>query len=263
MNRYRADKQTRRWRYVRDVLRELVGRDFKLRYKRSFFGVAWSLLVPLAQLAVFYLVFKKIVPLQIPHYTSFLFTGILPWTWFQSSLMISALTIVDNRELVRQAGFPVALLPPVSVISHLVHFVLSLPVLAGFLLYDGYRPGPELVGIVIVIAVQFIMTLSLAYVFAALQVRFRDTQYLLGIGLFLAFYLTPVFWDDSMVPEGFRAVMQLNPVTVVISSYRAILLRQHWPDTLPLLAVGLGSVVALLLSYALFSMARDRFVEEL
>src|SRR5581483_7648152 len=114
MKRYRGETHTHRLRYMRDLLWQLVGRDFKLRYKRSAFGVGWSLLVPLAQLAVFYLVFNQLVPLSIPHYTSFLFTGLLPWTWFHSSLTIGAATIVENRELVRQAGFPTAMLPPVS-----------------------------------------------------------------------------------------------------------------------------------------------------
>src|SRR4051794_26511274 len=100
--------------YVRDVLRVLVARDFKVRYKRSILGIAWSLLVPLAQLAVMYVVFNLILRLNIPHYTSFLLAGILPWIWFQSSLVSSSMTIVENRELVRQVGFPVAVLPTVT-----------------------------------------------------------------------------------------------------------------------------------------------------
>src|SRR5688500_8902628 len=101
--------------YVLDLLRVLVGRDFKLRYKRSVLGIAWSLLVPLAQLFVMYLVFSRILQLNIPNYTSFLFAGILPWTWFQSSLLAASRTVVENRELVKQVGFPVTVLPTVSV----------------------------------------------------------------------------------------------------------------------------------------------------
>jgi lipopolysaccharide transport system permease protein len=250
-------------RYVRDVLRVLVARDFKLRYKRSILGVAWSLLVPLAQLAVLYVVFKQIVPLNIPHYTTFLFTGILPWTWFQSSLLASSLTIVENRDLVKQVGFPVAMLPSISVISQLIHFLLALPILAVFLVHDGYRFGPALAALPLVILIEFVLILSLAHIVATLQVRFRDTQYLLGLFLFLFFYLTPVFWDDTSIPEPFRSIMHLNPLALLLNAYRGILMRGQWPESMPLLTVSITAIVILGLGYAVFSQARDLFVEEL
>ena len=105
-----------RWIHLRDLVLELVLRDFKLRYKKSMLGIAWSLLVPLAQFAVMYYVFHNILRMSIPHFTSFLFTGILPWTWFSSSLLAASVAIVDNKALVRQIGFPVEILPAITVI---------------------------------------------------------------------------------------------------------------------------------------------------
>jgi len=263
MNRYQVRSQGNSWRHKRDLVRVLVARDFKLRYKRSLFGIAWSLLVPLAQLLVLYVVFNRIVPLNIPHYTTFLFTGILPWTWLQASLLISALTVVDNRDLVKQVGFPLPLLPVVTVLSHMVHFLLALPILAAFLVSDGYRPDLSLSALPLIILVQFLFVSGLAYIVATLQVRFRDTQYLLGIGLFLFFYLTPVFWDARSIPEPYHSVMLLNPVAMILDGYRAVLMRGQWPDPLPLLGVAGFSLVVLSLSYAGFNLARHRFVEEL
>jgi lipopolysaccharide transport system permease protein len=253
----------RRWIYLHDVLRVLIARDFKLRYKRSIFGVGWSLLVPLAQLAVLYVVFNKIVPLNIPNFTAFLFTGILPWNWLQTSLLMSALAVVDNRELVKEIGFPVALLPAITVFSQFIHFLLALPIMAGFLIVNGYRLNASLVALPLVILIQFALILSLAYIVATVQVRFRDTQYLLGITLFLFFYLTPVFWDDAAIPEPYRTVMHFNPVAVLLNAYRAILVHGQWPSTIPLLMVGVGSMVVLVLAYSLFTMASSHFVEEL
>ena len=263
LSRDRFRSPLRKWIYLRDVLRVLVARDFKLRYKRSVFGVGWSLLVPLAQLVVLYVVFNKIVPLNIPRFTAFLFTGILPWNWLQSSLLMSALTVVDNRDLIKEIGFPVALLPTITVFSQFIHFLLALPIMAAFLLIDGYHLDPSLAALPLVILIQFALTLSLAYVVATLQVKFRDTQYLLGIALFLFFYLTPVFWDDTSIPEPYHSIMHFNPVAVLLNAYRAILVRGHWPDFIPLLTVGIGSMAFLTLGYTLFVMARDRFVEEL
>ena len=109
----------------------------KLRYKRSILGIAWSLLTPLAQLAVYYLIFNVLLPLNIPNYLAFLFSGVLVWNWFQGSLYQATSTIVDNRELIKRPGFPAAILPAVTVTSHLIHFLLALPILFVFLVVGG------------------------------------------------------------------------------------------------------------------------------
>ena len=112
-------------------------------------------------------------------------------------------------------------------------------------------------------APDLLLVLSLTYVFATMQVRFRDTQYLLGIALFLLFYLTPVFWDASKVSEPYRGLMNLNPIAVLLNAYRAILVRGEWPDVAPLLMVAGASAIALMMSFGLFSLVRNRFAEEL
>jgi lipopolysaccharide transport system permease protein len=249
--------------YLRDLLIVLVQRDFTLRYKRSYFGVAWSLLVPLAQLAVMYVVFGNFFPMQVPHFITFLFSGLLPWTWFQSSLTAASNTIVENRDLTKLAGFPVAILPAVTVISQLAHFLLSLPILFAFALIDGLGLKPVLLLLPFVILVQFAFTLSLAYIVATLQVSFRDTQHLLGIGLLLMFYLTPIFWDSNQISEPFRTLMLLNPVASLLGAYRSIVMQARVPSIAPLLTVAVISAAILRIGQKLFLQARNRFVEEL
>jgi lipopolysaccharide transport system permease protein len=258
-----SDSRQKNWVHLRDLMAVLVARDFKVRYKRSVLGIAWSLLVPLAQLAVLYVVFNNMLRLNIPHFSSFLLTGILPWTWFQSSLMTSSTAIVENRELVKQVGFPVGVLPCVSVLSQLVHFLLAMPILAGFLLADGFRPTFALLALPIVMIVQFFLSVSAAYILATLQVKFRDTQYLLGIFLFLFFYVTPVFWDGSSLPPAYAKIMNFNPVAGLLNGYRDILMRGQWPDVKPMAAVAFMSSVLAIACFVLFLRARDRFVEEL
>jgi lipopolysaccharide transport system permease protein len=246
-----------------DVLRELVVRDFKLRYKRSLFGVAWSLLVPVAQLVVLYQVFHKILPLNVPHYTTFLFTGILPWTWLQTALSSGTGAIVDNRELVKEPGFPVAVLPAISVVTQMIHFLLAVPILFAFLWYDGYQASMALAALPAVIFVQFVFAVSIVYVLATLQVTFRDTQYLLGIVLFLAFYLTPVFYEAASVPADLRPIFRANPMATLLDAYRAILIGGRFPTPAPLLALTAVSLAVLWAGCRLFRRARERFVEEL
>ena len=250
--------------YIRDLLRELVGRDMKLRYKRSVLGIAWTLLNPLLQLLVFLFIFNLVLPLNIPHYSSFLFAGILAWNWFQGSLNQSTGAIIDNREVLRRPGFSIAILPIVTVTSHLLHFLLALPVLVLFLMLDGSQLTSALFALPVVIALQFILTLGLAYLVATFHVTFRDTQYLLNVLLNLLFYLTPVFYEASAIPMRYQSLYWLNPMVGLIDAYRAILAHGTLPNHLiSLLVLGLCATALLVYGYVTFRRASYRFVEEL
>jgi len=242
----------------------LVARDMRLRYKRSWLGFGWTLLNPLAQLLVFYFIFNAVLPLNVPHYSSFLFTGILVWNWFQSTLLLATGAIVDHRELIRQPGFPAAILPIATVISNLIHFLLALPILFVFLMIDGSRLTISVVALPLVISIQFIWTLGIAYLVATFHVTFRDTQYLLGVLLQLAFFLTPVFYNGSAIPERYQTFYRLNPMVHLTDAYRALLMQGELPDDLlALLLLGVIAIAFLLLGYVIFKRASFSFVDEL
>lgn len=259
----RAQRVIRRVIHARDLLRELVGRDMKLRYKRSFLGIVWSLLNPLLQLLIYYFVFALLLPLNIPHYISFLFTGVLVWNWFHSSVVFATGAIVDNRDLIRRPGFPIAILPTVTVTSHLIHFLIAMPILLIFLIVDVGRITGALAALPLVVAVQFIMTLSLAYLVATSHVRFRDTQYLLSVVLQLLFFVTPIFYDMTSIPERYRSLLNLNPMVHLVDAYRAILIHGEWPDPVSLGILAGGSMLLLAIGYMIFVRASYHFVEEL
>lgn len=255
--------EVKRPSYLRDLLRELVVRDMKLRYKRSVLGLAWSLLNPLAQLLVFHFIFGIVFSLNIPNYPSFVFTGLLVWTWFQSALFQATVSIVDNPDLIRRPGFPVSVLPIVTVITHLIHFLLALPVLLPFLLIDGIHFTATWLALPLLMALQFLFTLGLAYIVASIHVIFRDTQHLLGIVLMLVFYLTPIFYDASLIPEAYRPIYNLNPIVHLVEAYRAILMRGQLPPLLPLLFLSVLAGGFLFIGYTIFVRTAYRFVEEL
>jgi lipopolysaccharide transport system permease protein len=246
-----------------DLLRELVDRDMKLLYKRSALGIAWTLINPLLQLAVFSFVFRSVIPVNIPQYSSFAFSGLLIWGWSQTALFQSTGLITSNLTLIRQPNFPTAILPVVTTTTGLVHFLLALPVLIIFLAIDGVQPNSVLLLLPLLILIQFILTVSLAYPLAALNVTFRDTQHTLGVLLQMLFYLTPIFYDLNSVPKEYQVFYQLNPMVPLIEAYRAVLLRGVQPDWPTLLIV--SAVVAALLPIGLgiFRRQSDRFVEEL
>lgn len=249
--------------YLFDLLRELVNRDIKLQYKRSVLGILWSFITPLMQLVVYYSVFSVVLSVDIPNYAAFIFSGMLIWTWFQMSLFRSSGAITDSRELIRQPGFPSAILPVVSVVTNLVHFLISLPIL---LVVTGYQTGwvnPTILLLPGLVVIQFLLTLSLAYLVAALNVTFRDTQHILSVVLNIFFYLNPILYETSVVPEHLRFVYGLNPMVHLMTAYRAVLLEGVLPSFFSLFVIGLVSIALLRLTYGIFRQASHRFAEEL
>ena len=257
----------RLFRY-RGLIQILVARELKARYRGSVLGFFWSFVNPLLLLLVYSFVFTAIIdrgdlaPLE--PYAVFLFCGLLPWTWFSSSLNESANILIVNGNLIKKVVFPVEILPVVAVVSNLCHFVFGLPILFGFLAWYGIPLRlAELVWFPAVVAVQLCLTLGLAMILAALTVHFRDVKDLLSNALTLWFFASPILYQMSAVPEGARAVMNLNPFAHLAISYQEILFYEgpfgHWKW---LLAVAGGSAGLFLLAYWFFDRLRDSFVEE-
>lgn len=249
--------------YLYDLLSSLVNRDMKILYKRSALGVAWTLINPLLQLAVFIFVFQVVLPVNISRYSSFVFTGLLVWTWFQSSLLQATDVIIASRPLIRQPGFPIAILPVVLVTTGLIHFILALPVLVVFLLIDGAKFQPTILLLPILQCLQFMVTVGLAYFLASINVIFRDTQHTVGVLLQLLFYLTPIFYSSDNIPKGYHSLYFLNPMVHIVTAYRNILMYGTQPNWLALLAISLGTAIFLPIGYRFFKRQSVHFVEEL
>src|SRR5713101_7469938 len=209
--------------YIRDLLRELVGRDMKLRYKRSVLGIAWTLLNPLLQLLVFLFIFNLVLPLNIPHYSSFLFAGILAWNWFQGSLNQSTGAIVDNRELLRRPGFSIAILHIVTVTSHLIHFLVAT-------FHVTFRDTQYLLNVLLNLL--FYLT-PVFYEASAIPMRYQS-----------------LYWLNPMVGliDAYRAILAHGT------------LPNH---LISLLVLGLCATALLVYGYVTFRRASYRFVEEL
>jgi lipopolysaccharide transport system permease protein len=260
---YSAERSLATWQHRRDLLRELIARDMKLRYRGSFFGMAWTLLNPLTELLVLLFIFNVVLPLNIPRFGAFLFTGLLVYGWFQSALIYATTSIVANRELIRRPDVPPAILPAVTVASTLLHFLLSLPVLMVFLIATGVQLTGALAALPALMTVQFILTLALAYPLASLHVWFRDTQYFLRVALQLLFYLTPIFYQPSSIPERFRRLYAVNPMMWIVEGYRDVLLRGVIPSLGAWAALATVSTVLLCAGLAIFMSVSYRFADEL
>lgn len=248
--------------YLYDLLSELVLRDIKLLYKRSALGIAWTLISPLLQLLVFVFVFQVIIKVDVYQYSSFVFTGLLVWNWFQTSLFQATGVIIGSRSLIRQPGFPTAILPVVVVTTGLIHFVLALPVLFIFFLIDGAIITPLVFLLPVLQIVQFALTVTFAYFLAALNVTFRDTQHTLGVLLQFLFYLSPVFYSIDSIPGTYWHIYALNPMVHILISYRQILMWGVPPDWTSLAIISGLVLILLPIGYGLFKRQSLRFVEE-
>jgi ABC-type polysaccharide/polyol phosphate export permease len=252
----------------RGLIQILVARELKARYRGSVLGFFWSFVNPLLLLLVFSFVFTEIMPrgedVDIEPYAVFLFCGLLPWTWFSSSLMDAANVLIINGNLIKKVMFPAEILPVVSVISNMVHFLFGLPILGGFLIYNSVPVHlSELLWFPVVLSVQFILTLGFAMVLAALTVHFRDIKDLLANLLTLWMFASPIIYPMAFLSERAKRFMDLNPFAHLAISYQEILFYDgpfgHWKW---LVALAFAGSAFFLLGYWLFDRLRDSFAEE-
>ncbi|HEX4867694.1 MAG TPA: ABC transporter permease [Acidimicrobiales bacterium] len=250
-------------RHRRDLLAALVTRDVALRYRRSILGLLWSQLGPLVMLAVLTFVFTRVVPLDIADYAPFVFIGLLAWTWWSGAILTATASVSGAADLVRRPGFPVAVLPAVAVTSHLIHLVLALPVLVlAVVLATGGLPA-TFVALPLLLSLQALLLLGPAWVLAALNVRYRDVQHLVGVLLFPFFYVTPVFYDAGAVPSSVRGAYRLNPLVHLFEAYRDVALYGRWPALGPLLAIAVVGGLAAVAGHRCFTALAPRFPDEL
>jgi ABC-type polysaccharide/polyol phosphate export permease len=251
----------------RGLVWSLVARELKARYRGSVLGFFWSFINPLLLLAIYSFVFSTILPNRssdLQPYALFLLCGLLPWTWFSTSLNEAAASLMAGGNLIKKVLFPAEVLPIVSVVANMLHFFLALPIVIAVLL--AYRHWPDPVGLVwfpLVVLIQLIFTIGLALPLAALTVHFRDIRDILTNVLMLWFFTTPIiyFYDQPEV-RPYKWLFNMNPFTHLAISYQEILFFDgpfgHWKW---LLALGVASVGVFLAGYWLFDRLRDSFAE--
>lgn len=253
----------------RALLIALSMRELKARYRASVLGFLWTFLNPTLNMFVYVLVFGMVLRSAVPNYAYYLFTGLLPWIFFSSSLLGGTSSISDRRDLLTKVRFPAQVLPATVVLTNLINFLLSLPLLLGLGLFFGVVPSWHIVFLLPVLLVQTFFTLALTYFFAALNVAFRDLQHIVSNLIQMAFFLTPVLWDLKSIPavagmtkeQSQELVTRLNPMASVIASWRDIFYEQRVPNWQPLLTVAAISLVVMWISTWVFERRREEFAE--
>ena len=252
----------------RALVVSLVARELKARYRGSVLGFLWTFVNPLLLLLVYSLVFGVVMPgvraPEIEHYPLFLFCGILPWTWFSSSLLESCTALTGSGSLLRKVMFPAEILPLVTVFTGLVNFGFGLVILAACSIYMGVPIlTADLAWLPLIVLVQLLLTLGLGLLLAALSVHFRDIRDLLGNLLTLWFFATPIIYPYSQAPDRLRPLLDLNPFTHLAVAYQDVLyVDGPYRGGAGLAVAGAVGVVALIVGYAIFDRLRETFAEE-
>ena len=255
-------------RRYRGLIQSLVARELKARYRGSVLGFFWSFINPLLLLLIYTFVFKVVLPgtrpAELEPYALFMFCGILPWTWFSSSLLESATVLISGGNLIKKVMFPAEVLPIVTVLANLVHFCLGLPILILFLIYYHRPLNPlELLWFPVVVFAQLLLTLALALFVSSLTVHFRDVKDILANLMTFWFFATPIIYPMFEAPSYSRWLLNVNPFTHLAIAYQEVLFKPGpFMQGNRLLAVGAASLVALLFGYFVFDRLRDTLAEE-
>jgi lipopolysaccharide transport system permease protein len=248
----------------RSLVRNLVTKDLKVRYKSSFLGFIWSLLNPLLLMVVYTIVFTKILRSNISHFEIYVLSGLLPWSWCTRSLSSGATSLLDNSTIIKKVYFPRVLLPVSVVASEGINFLLALPTLFLLMLFFRVPFTPWIAYLPVLVIIQAMLLTGLSLFLAALNVIFRDTGVILEVLLLAWFFLTPIFYNiDDAYPNSAQWVYRLNPMASIIGQYRTILYNHSRPDLFFDIRAGATCLVILASGYFFFTSLNRRLGEHL
>lgn len=250
------------YRY-REMLKNLVKKDLRTRYKGSFLGFLWTFINPLLQLVVYTVVFSTIMRMNIDKFYMFLFVALIPWIFFSTSVQVSAGSIIANKDLVKKIFFPRIVIPLSVVTSGLMNLLFSFIIVFIALMVSGIGIHQSIVYLPIVIIVEYIITLGFSLLVACINVYFRDLEHILGILIMAWFYLTPIIFPVDMIPKEYLKYFFLNPMTPIIIGFRDILYYGKSPD---FISLGISFIIAILMtvfSLFVFEKLQKNFAEEI
>ena len=247
----------------KDLLRNLVSRDFKTRYKRSYLGIFWSLLNPLLIIIVYTLAFDYIMKIRVKNFPMFFMCGFLPWSYLSASLTTSMTSFSDSGYLIKAVYFPREILPLSIVLSCLLHFLITFIFVFPILMIYGYFPQWVTLSLLLIILLQSIFIFGLCLFLSSIHVFFRDIRYILDVILTIWFWLTPIVYPISLISEQFLFFYKLNPMTLFVTAYREVLLNNELPIPQYWIAILIATLGSLILGYLSYLKVKKRLAEEI
>ncbi len=247
------------YRY-RELIWALAIKELRVRYKRSVLGFLWTLLNPLLMMIVLTLVFGTLMRFSIDHYAVFLLSMLLPWTFFTQALTYSVDSVVGNADLLKKVRLPKLVFPVSTVLANIINFVLSLIPLALLVVVLRFPLHWTWVYLPVPMLGLFLFTLGTSFLFAAVNVFFRDISHIVQIILSAWFYFSPIIYSLEFVPARYRWLFKLNPMLYVLNGFRLSIYYGQLPQ-LPSVAMSLAcGVAAVAVGYGVFRRYQESFV---
>lgn len=244
----------------RYLLKQLVNRDFRVKYKSSALGMVWSLLNPLLTMLVYLFVFSTIFKSDIKNFPVYLMSGIILFSYFSEATNLGMGAIVGNSALITKVYMPKLIYPLSKVLSSAINFCISLIPLFLVMLITGVTIHKSILLLPVVIAFLIVFSFGMSLILATMNVFFRDTQFLWGVLLTMLNFLTPVFYPESIIPAEFLTIYHCNPMYQIIYFMRTIIIDGVSPTPITYLYCTLSCSVTLLLGLWIFRKNQDRFV---
>ncbi len=242
----------------RDLIAALVGRELKVRYRRSAIGFLWTMLQPMLMMLALYAVFSSIFRVDLANYQVYVLSGLLFWNFFSQSIVSAMNSLRGNALLLQKVAVPRAVFPVATVLAGVVNLVLALVPLAIILLVTGHRLTPALFFLPVAIVVMTVFTLGAGLLLAPLAVFFSDVVELIGVLLSLLMFLTPIFYPKSIVPANLAWLVRFNPARSILEVFRDPIYHGKLPPLTHLSAAVLVALLALAVGSWAFSRSSSR-----
>lgn len=258
----------------REMLKNSVRKELRVRYKGSVLGFLWTFINPLMQLIIYSFVFDTIMGVEKPdgvNYALMIFVGLVPWTCFSATLNQSTMAIIGNGNLIKKIYFPRLILPLSMTLTNFINMLLTgVIVFAAVLLLEPKAPITlSYLFLPVVFVVLFLLTFAFSVLLSALTVYFRDLEHILSIVTMIWFYLTPIIYPITLIEskesmsDAILMIYKMNPLFGVIDSFQKIMIYGEYPSPLYLGYVFVFAVVLLLIALAVFDKCQKRFAEEI
>lgn len=244
----------------RFLIRQLVSRDFKTKYKRSVLGIFWSFLNPLLTMMVQYIVFSNLFRFDIPYYPVYLLCGIVIFNYFSEACSMALASIVGNGSLITKVYVPKYIYPLTRILSSLINLLISLVPLLIVILFSGLVPTKAYLLFPYVLVCLALFCLGLGMLLAAAMVFFRDIQFLWGVLSMIWMYLTPIFYPESILPDNVAWILNINPLNYFVSFARTCLIDGISPEPIVYVQCMLFSIVMLAIGAFVFKKSQDKFI---
>jgi ABC-type polysaccharide/polyol phosphate export permease len=245
------------------VLQNLVLKDFRIRYRNMSLGVFWSLVNPLVMMGIFTFVFTRIFANADPYFPVFVMCGLVPYNFFNFGWTHGTVSVVESAGLIKRVQVAREVVPVATVLSSCLHLLIQMGLLILLTLAFGKGVNREWIWLPVLLLLEVIFVSGLALLFSAVNVFIRDTRYVVESAVLVMFYLTPVLYSHTAIPQEYRSLYDLNPVANLIFNLRRIFLEGAGPPMISLVKLSCGSLAVFALGYGVFARLEKGFYEYL